>query len=306
MKVKSRPIIVNETMQELTEHGTPEFPVSMDRQLAASSDIAHIPHWHYEVQISVVTHGVVIFRTQQEDYMIREGEGIFINSTCIHEVIPGDDARNTYVCVNFHPKVIGENGGLVQKNYVDPVLFSPELQSIPLNSAPWHHEICAKLLELSNVAEEQAYGYEMEMHILLTQIWYILVFNNRTYTERHATSSFTDRKRMITLQQFIHSHYMDSISLADIAASAHISRGECCRIFRRMKNTTPILYLLAFRIEQSTKLLLMTDYSVTEIAQRVGFGSSSYFTECFKKHMNCTPLVYRRNNCSKGKTDDMP
>ena len=88
---------------------------------------------------------------------------------------------------------------------------------------------------------------------------------------------------------------MERISLKDIADAAHISKGECCRIFKRIQHTTPFLYLISFRVAQSVKLLSTTDYSVAEIAQQVGFGSSSYYNECFKKEMGCTPSQYRKN-----------
>ena len=34
--------------------------------------------------------------------------------------------------------------------------------------------------------------------------------------------------------------------------------------------------------------------TVAEVARSVGFASSSYFTECFKRYLNTTPLAYRR------------
>ena len=35
--------------------------------------------------------------------------------------------------------------------------------------------------------------------------------------------------------------------------------------------------------------------TVAEVARSVGFASSSYFTECFKRYLHVTPLAYRRN-----------
>ena len=52
--MKFRPIVVDDSQQELTQHGTDEFPMSMDKQLVSHEGCSLIPHWHYEVQIVLV------------------------------------------------------------------------------------------------------------------------------------------------------------------------------------------------------------------------------------------------------------
>ena len=37
-----------------------------------------------------------------------------------------------------------------------------------------------------------------------------------------------------------------------------------------------------------------TDKSISQIAQSVGFCSSSYYTKCFRSEYNCTPLKFRQ------------
>jgi AraC-like DNA-binding protein len=134
------------------------------------------------------------------------------------------------------------------------------------------------------------------MTILLRQIWHLIVVNNREKIEQRSNVSFSDRQRMRALQTYIHKHYMEQIALADIAAAGHISRGECCRVFKRVEKRSPVQYLTRFRLEQSLKLLSSTELSVQEIARQVGFGTGSYFTEKFREEMQCTPTEYRRKN----------
>ena len=88
---------------------------------------------------------------------------------------------------------------------------------------------------------------------------------------------------------------MHRITLNAIAEAAHISRGECCRVFQRTDRISPFAYLRSYRIHQAEKLLLYTSLSVSEIAFQTGFESSSYFIACFKKELHCTPLEYRQN-----------
>lgn len=293
--MKYRPILVDDTLQELTQHGTEDFPVSMDEQPVWQEHCGYISHWHYEIQISLVTKGSVLFRTPSGEFLIKENQGIFFNSACLHEAIPTGDKDSVYICVNFRPQLIyGQSNSLIRRDYVDPVLFSPEMQVIPLIDAPWHKEICRLLRELGETDNAQQYGYEISLTILLLRIWKLIFENNRSIIEAKTSITFAEKQRIKALQHYIHKNYMEKITLADIADSAHICRGECCRIFKRILHITPICYLVNYRIKQSIKLLSTTDLNISEIAHQTGFGSSSYYSECFKKEMKCTPLEYRR------------
>ena len=295
--MKCRPITVDDSLQELTQHGTRDFPVSMDRQVVSDEHHGGIRHWHEEIQIALVTEGEVVFRAEEQDIRLCAGQGFFVNSGVHHEALPTEKADGVYICVTFLPSLIyGQADSVVRRDYVDPVLYCDSLRSFPLLDQPWHQEICGLLRELGEVEDAAEYGYEIRMTILLRQIWHLIVVNNREKIEQRSNVSFSDRQRMRALQTYIHKHYMEQIALADIAAAGHISRGECCRVFKRVEKRSPVQYLTRFRLEQSLKLLSSTELSVQEIARQVGFGTGSYFTEKFREEMQCTPTEYRRKN----------
>ena len=295
--MKCRPITVDDSLQELTQHGTRDFPVSMDRQVVSDEHHGGIRHWHEEIQIALVTEGEVVFRAEEQEIRLCAGQGFFVNSGVHHEAHPTQRGDGVYICVNFLPNVIfGQADSVVRRDYVDPVLYCDSLRSFPLLEQPWHQEICGLLRELGKVEDAAEYGYEIRMTILLRQIWHLIVVNNRENIEQKSNVSFSDRQRMRALKTYIHKHYMEQIALADIAAAGHISRGECCRVFKRVEKRSPVQYLTRFRLEQSLKLLGSTELSVQEIARQVGFGTGSYFTEKFREEMQCTPTEYRRKS----------
>ena len=49
----------------------------------------------------------------------------------------------------------------------------------------------------------------------------------------------------------------------------------------------------ALRLQMASQLLLQTKLAVTDIAQRCGLGSSSYFGAQFRQHFGCSPTAYR-------------
>lgn len=299
--MKCRPILVDDTRRELTQHGTPDFPLSMDRQVVADPCHGGVRHWHPEVQIALVTQGEVVFRTEDGECRLHAGQGFFVNSGVLHEALPTQAADGVYVCVNFLPSLLwGPGEGVVRRDYVDPVLYCQELSSFPLTDDPWQREICGLLEQMEQAEEQGAYGYEIQLTALLCRIWHLVVIHHREQIEHRSTVSFHDRQRIRSLQIFIHRRYMEHITLADIAAAGHISRGECCRVFQRVLRVSPIQYLTRFRLDQSVRLLTSTGLSVAEVADQTGFSASSYFIDRFRREFGCTPLEYRRRHRQGG------
>ncbi len=298
--MKFRPILTDSTLQELTEHGSEDFPMSMDEQLVSAKAAPIAFHWHYEIQVVLATKGTILFKTPDREFLIDAGQGIFFNSGCLHEALPTEAGDSVYICVNFHPKIIyGYADSLLKHAYVDPILFSNAIQVMPLQNRPWQREVCTILKKLANIYTARPFGHEVEMYSLILHMWYLIVHNNEKLLIHSAPATTSDRQRIKTLTHFISKNYMEAISLADIAGSDHISKGECCRLFKRVMNITPFSYLMKYRISKSVKMLTMTDLSISEIAQSAGFGSSSYFTECFKKEIRCTPTKYRKRLVKK-------
>lgn len=60
-------------------------------------------------------------------------------------------------------------------------------------------------------------------------------------------------------------------------------------------------YVNKLRIEKSMELLRNTEMSITEIAERMGFSSSRYFSTAFKKYTGITPTQFKE---SAGKSDN--
>ena len=53
-------------------------------------------------------------------------------------------------------------------------------------------------------------------------------------------------------------------------------------------------YLQKKRIEEAKTLLATTDLTMSEIGNVLGFSSSSYFAQAFKKNMKRSPAQYRK------------
>ncbi len=293
-ELQPRPIVTDNTRQEITSYEMDDFPLSMDKQLVSRKDIAGIPHWHYEIQISVVSSGSVIFRTPTGEHRLRKGEGIFINSGVLHEIVSTEEKDSEYLCINFDPQMLcGDSDRLIRDKYIDPVLSSSGLPIFLLREKEWQKKICSLVFRAGDLSDQKRYGFELSLKVILYRIWELIVLHCREQLLKSISINQSDRERLADFCDYIHDNYMKHISLSDIADSGHVSRGECCRLFKRTRNESPMAYLMKYRIRQSIKLMTCTNLTMTEIAQQTGFNTSSYFAECFKKEIGTTPIKYK-------------
>lgn len=95
------------------------------------------------------------------------------------------------------------------------------------------------------------------------------------------------------IRGYIEAHYMEDISLQDVAAQLHYSDAYFCRFFKQNFDKNFIMYLSELRVEKAKELLEDMTINVKDISQKVGFRDSGYFTKVFKRVTGVTPSEYR-------------
>lgn len=93
--------------------------------------------------------------------------------------------------------------------------------------------------------------------------------------------------------QYIQKNYKNDISIEEIAGMLNISTVYASRMFKKEVGINFVEYLTTYRIEQSKILLDTTMMKILEVADRVGYRSSQYFSSLFKKYVGMSPYEYR-------------
>lgn len=93
---------------------------------------------------------------------------------------------------------------------------------------------------------------------------------------------------------FMNSNYSKQIKLEDVFQDAGMSRSTFMRKFHQAVGSTPINHLLQIRITEACKLLRQSNMNISEIAYKVGFNDSNYFTRQFCKVIGVTPRAFRQ------------
>ncbi len=166
----------------------------------------------------------------------------------------------------------------------------PVFEDSEFLSSPVITKVSAKIGEdIRRIAEEYNSGKlfsERRSALILTGVLLELA---RSQTQKSKGAKCAERAL-----DYIARHYREPISNETIAAAlGH----EACYLNRSVKLHTgsPIHKLLnKKRVEEGVKLLLATDLSTEEIADRVGFSSASHFSKRCKDITGNSPSFYRR------------
>jgi AraC-like DNA-binding protein len=95
-------------------------------------------------------------------------------------------------------------------------------------------------------------------------------------------------------------HYIDKnldkpLNNAKLAEIALTSESRFIRCFRDATGQTPGRYVQDRRLRRAAEVLVSTDQSIDEIAERCGFANRYYFTRVFSQRMGVPPARYRSN-----------
>lgn len=96
------------------------------------------------------------------------------------------------------------------------------------------------------------------------------------------------------VRRFIHFHFAEPLSVAQLARQAQMSPRRFAAAFRALCGVPPMEYVRQIRLERAAELLREGRLSVSEIAAQTGFSSVHYFSRLFRQRHGLSPLVYRR------------
>ncbi len=290
MQIKN--FMVDQSLKELTEHRTVVLPIACYETTISQNINGYIPlHWHDEVQFVFILKGEAIFQINEEKLVVGEGDGLFINSGCLHMAQENNQSGCVYICLNVSPHFLLSQE--LYTTYVYPYIQATNLPYLHLDANElWAKNILDAIIKINQWIQQKSPYYEIDISVQLTLIWQNLIING--FQLEYDQTEMLKSQRMKQMLNWIHLHYAEKIRLDDIAKAGQLSRSECCRYFKRVLKKTPLSYVTDYRIQKSLILLQQAESSVTEVAYQVGFNSTSYFIDQFRKSMNMTPLAYKK------------
>ncbi|GAA4004019.1 DJ-1/PfpI family protein [Allokutzneria multivorans] len=101
-------------------------------------------------------------------------------------------------------------------------------------------------------------------------------------------------RRVDDLRHHITRNIAEPLTVADLAAHAHVSERQLTRIFKADLGMTPAAYLESARVEAARNRLESTDDALERVASTCGFNTVDTLIRAFRRQLGMTPTEYRR------------
>jgi AraC-like DNA-binding protein len=129
----------------------------------------------------------------------------------------------------------------------------------------------------------------MLQSLILKLIYFLTEYSSHgsgRHTPKHSNSVISKTV------EYIANNLTADLSLNTISKSFNFTPVYFHKLFKSSTGKTLRTYVEEQRIKKAIELLLSTEDTLTQIAYACGFSSQSYFSNAFKKKMNCTPREY--------------
>ena len=100
------------------------------------------------------------------------------------------------------------------------------------------------------------------------------------------------RKAVRRMQDYIHDHLSEEISMADLAKAASFSPWYARRIFIRVLGMTPAVYIRRLKLSRSALKLRDESCQILDVAMDMGYGSVDGYQRAFRREFGINPKEY--------------
>ena len=93
---------------------------------------------------------------------------------------------------------------------------------------------------------------------------------------------------------YIHTHIDGPLSVSEVAEVTGYHENYFSSYFKENVGCTPVYYITEKKMERARELMMFSDLSITDIAEKLGYDSIHYFSRVFKKRSGLTPMEFKK------------
>lgn len=248
---------------------------------------------HTEALFGHVRSGNATFENGDGGHHLQSGDIYFVSPNTKYRLTGTENTKIDVVTINF------SNPAAVTQDYLPQSIIRALINGNCTNFAhistrDSSHPVLLDCITTATRAEtDKSDFFQLLVYGKMYEAFYELFSNN--YVRIVDVESKSKKYRaLMRVTNYIDEHYIDGLSLDEVAVSTGISRYYVSHLFKELMNTTFVGYVNELRLNRAAMLLVTTDSPIIEIAAMSGFNNLSNFNRAFKLHFNKTPSAYRK------------
>lgn len=123
------------------------------------------------------------------------------------------------------------------------------------------------------------------------------VYNLLAFVSKEQNERLNNKFDSISIGiELLEADMLEESSIDEISKMCGVSSSCFRRLFHEYSGKTPIEYRNGIKLDKAKSMLLGSNEAIANIADALGYESSSYFCRFFKKKVGMTPSEYREKN----------
>lgn len=248
-------------------------------------------HWHNSIEILYVLRGSINVTIDTDSFKVLEKELEIINVDESHRIYSDED--NKVLIFHIDPYFF-------EKYYKDinNIFFYTNSTDDGAQEGEEYDLLRNFLAKLLCEAVQKIDDYDKEIESILIDLLYHLInnFHYLTYEKEELKEKTEQLARYHRISKYIFNNYDSNITLQEIAKKEFLSPHYLSHEIKYATGYSFTDLVNQTRVEESVKLLLDSDLSISDISDEVGFSHVRYLNKNFKNYYGCTPLQYRKKN----------
>jgi len=240
---------------------------------------------------------VHMYEDVHELHYFHEGNGVFVNHNHVYSIRPGavylstpDQFHEAYTEKADQSMVIYSVS--FQVDLKTELFMQPLLEIFEKNKG---EEILGKGLGLffEDLRIKKNSGNRYLKHAAehkLTSFLYELISGADSWTNTR-TTSYIDEALSV-----MQSSLTQTLNMEALIAKLGIDKSYFIRLFKQSMGMPPLRYYMELKMEAARNSLRISDKSIKQIANELGYKDEFYFSRSFKELTGVAPQMYRQEN----------
>ena len=260
-------------------------------------------HMHKMYEIYYLMEGSRKYFIDDAIYPVNAGILVLIDANSVHKTSSMGDIPHTRIVLNFSADFLEHFSDEIKMLDLTSI-FKTKFTVLPLSFKYKLiiENIFSRLMDLqerenaktSSTTEVCVSSHSILSKLLLSELLihikdYIHILEKKEYESHQIVNNKVDK-----IIKYICKHYTEDLTLTSIAEAFYISPFYLSKIFKRSTNLSIVEYINSLRIRHAKELLETTPTKIAEIAEIIGFSSSSHFSRTFKLATGLSPQQYKK------------
>lgn len=235
-------------------------------------------HFHDEVQVTFIKKGRGILFAGAGLVSFNPGDVFILGSKLPHVFKSSENVKNVHgISIYFNPQFGSDQFWNLEETKRIRSLVEESIQGIKLTDSYTLKIVSNLIIDLLNSSAEER----------LIDLLKILNYSSKANKQIISNVEFSKppnllhSNRMDKVISFISDHYNRQITLDEIAAEAHMTPNAFCRYFKKRTRQTFTKYINSVRVSNAIRMLIDTDYPISEVSFLCGFKNLSNFNRQF-------------------------